>query len=91
MRIVKLNENNKIIYTRDSKNNKVLYGEIESNLGSIGQIMKEDGTFVDDPIDLQNKLIQEEIKELNNWLDLRRNIEHPEKETKQARLLDLIG
>lgn len=39
----------------------------------------------------QEQLNQEEIQELNNWLDLRRNIEHPEKATKQARLLELLG
>lgn len=34
---------------------------------------------------------EEEIAELNNWLDLRRNIEHPDKETKKTRLLELLG
>lgn len=39
----------------------------------------------------QEQLNQQEINELNNWLDLRRNIEHPEKAAKQARLLELLG
>lgn len=38
----------------------------------------------------QEQLNQQEIQELNTWLDLRRNIEHPDKETKQARLLELL-
>lgn len=39
----------------------------------------------------QEQLDEEEIQELNNWLDLRRNIEHPDKANKQARLLELLG
>ena len=39
----------------------------------------------------QAQLETEEIQELNNWLDLRRNIEHPDKASKQARLLELLG
>jgi len=39
----------------------------------------------------QEQLNQEEINELNEWLDLRRNIEHPDKASKQARLLELLG
>ena len=39
----------------------------------------------------QEQLNSEEIAELNNWLDLRRNIEHPDKASKQARLLELLG
>lgn len=36
-------------------------------------------------------VISNEIQELNQWLDLRRNIEHPDKAAKQARLLELLG
>ncbi len=39
----------------------------------------------------KEQLNQQEIQELNNWLDLRRNIDHPDKATKQARLLELLG
>ena len=39
----------------------------------------------------QAQLDAEEINELNNWLDLRRNIDHPDKSAKQARLLELLG
>lgn len=39
----------------------------------------------------QEELKNDEIAELNNWLDLRRNIDHPDKATKQARLLELLG
>jgi hypothetical protein len=39
----------------------------------------------------QEQLKQQEINDLNNWLDLRRNIDHPEKADKQAQLLKLLG
>lgn len=39
----------------------------------------------------EQQIVNEEIQELNAWLDLRRNIEHPDKASKQARLLELLG
>ena len=38
----------------------------------------------------QEQLNANEIQELNQWLDLRRNVETPEKAVKQARLLELL-
>lgn len=47
MRIIKLNEKNEVIYERFGK--EIKNGEIFSHEGSVGQIMLEDGTFIDPP------------------------------------------
>ncbi len=46
-------------------------------------------TGIERPLTQEQK-DQQEIQELNAWLDLRRNIEHPEKAEKQARLTELL-
>jgi hypothetical protein len=53
MRYIKLNENKKIYSIRYA--NEIVDSEIESELGELGQIMLEDGTFIDDPQDIINK------------------------------------
>lgn len=39
----------------------------------------------------QDLSFKREVNELNAWLDLYRNVDHPDKATKQARLLELLG
>ncbi len=90
MRYVKITDG-RVAYIRKGKT--IVDGEIQSEFGKPGQVYK-DGIF-SDYIPTQEELCatktQQEITELNTWLDLRRNIEHPDKATKQARLLELLG
>ncbi len=44
MKFIKLDENNKVIGTREGLS--IVEGEIQSNTGEVGQIMQPDGTFV---------------------------------------------
>lgn len=44
MRFIKLNEDNKVIAIRIA--NDIVEGEMESNLGEIGETMQSDGTFI---------------------------------------------
>lgn len=46
MRYITLNENKKVIAIRYGQS--IVNGEIESELGEIGQIVQADGTFIDD-------------------------------------------
>lgn len=62
-RFISLNDNNKIITTRCG--NKAVKGEISSELGEIGQIMQEDGTFINDPLDT----LKAELAEVNSQMD----------------------
>lgn len=39
----------------------------------------------------KEQMNKEEVQELNQWLDLRRNVNHPDKAAKQARLLEILG
>lgn len=45
MRFITLNKNNRIIGIRFGE--KIVEGEIQSDIGELGQIMKENGTFID--------------------------------------------
>jgi hypothetical protein len=47
MRYIILNEQNKVIAWRTGPS--IVEGEIESALGEVGQIMQQDGTFIDAP------------------------------------------
>jgi len=94
MRFIQTDKNNRVVRTGTDSLGRIPEGCIESNLGELGQIMNEDGTFSDyipTEQEQQEQLNQQEITELNNWLDLRRNIEHPDKAAKQARLLELLA
>lgn len=44
MRFITLDENNKVKLVREA--DQIVDGEIQSDIGEIGQIMKPDGTFV---------------------------------------------
>jgi hypothetical protein len=58
-------KNNKIIGIRYG--NEIINGEIESGIGELGQILLEDGTFIDDPqdiIDQQNAEKESKKREL---------------------------
>lgn len=44
MRFIRLNENNEVINVRIAK--EIVDGEIKSDTGELGQIMRSDGTFV---------------------------------------------
>lgn len=46
-RFIRLNETNKVESSRIGPS--IINGEIESDVGEIGQIMQGDGTFIDDP------------------------------------------
>lgn len=67
MRFIKLNEDKKIISIRHGK--LIVEGEIQSDVGELGQIMQEDGTFVDAPIEPiePQATIQEQILAENQY------------------------
>lgn len=44
MRLITLDDNNKVVSVRFG--NKIVGGEIHSEVGEVGQIMLEDGTFI---------------------------------------------
>jgi len=45
MRFIRLDENNKVVGIRIGK--KIVDGEIQSDIGELGQIMQPNGTFTD--------------------------------------------
>lgn len=49
MRFIRLDDENKVVSIRNGKS--IVAGEIQSDIGEIGQIMQEDGTFIDTPIE----------------------------------------
>ena len=49
MRFITLDENNIITSIRIGK--EIVEGEIQSDIGEIGQIMQPDGTFIDAPVE----------------------------------------
>lgn len=66
MRFITLDENGKIISTRKAKT--IVEGEIQSDIGELGQIMQPDGTFIDAPLDLQTLKLNKE-NEINQLAD----------------------
>lgn len=58
-RYITLNENNKVISIRYGS--EAVEGEIQSDVGEIGQIMQPDGTFIDDiepePVEESNPIL----------------------------------
>ena len=62
-RIIKLDTDKKIEYERICSNNKIMVdGEVFSETGIIGQIMLEDGTFIEDPQNVINEQIQQALR-----------------------------
>ena len=63
-RYITLDENNKVVSIRQGIS--IVDGEIQSNIGEIGQIMQEDGIFIDDPTPppTPQPTIEEQIAEL---------------------------
>lgn len=49
MRFIRLDKNNKVVSVRIG--NERLDGEIQSDIGKLGQFMQEDGTFIDAPVE----------------------------------------
>jgi hypothetical protein len=49
MRFIILDTKNKVIATREGR--ELIEGEIQSELGELGQIMQEDNSFIDAPIE----------------------------------------
>ncbi|MFZ5352733.1 MAG: hypothetical protein ACOZCL_08420 [Bacillota bacterium] len=76
MRIIKVNENNKIIEVKNVldayvSNPGLQYGEEISDIGEFGQLKQSDGTFIDDPqdeIDRQNALKEQRRRELIQFM-----------------------
>lgn len=70
MRIIKLNDNNVVVGLRDGT---LLYeNEIQSDTGVLGQIMQDDGTFIDpstEPIERQPTL-DDRLTSIENTLDI---------------------
>ena len=48
-RFIELDKDNKVISVRIGT--EIVLGEVESDIGDIGQIMQSDGTFIDAPIE----------------------------------------
>lgn len=68
-RYIKLDENNKITSIRIGKT--IVDGEIESNIGELGQIKQLDGSFIDDATQQETIItIEEKIDTLQNTVDL---------------------
>lgn len=61
MRYIRLNEENKIISIREGAS--IVEGEIQSNIGELGQIMQSDGTFTE-PIKAIEEVKNDKIFEL---------------------------
>lgn len=59
-RYIRLDEDNKIIAVRYGK--EIVEGEIQSDIGELGQIMQPDGTFIDadpePPIEEENPVLE---------------------------------
>jgi len=65
MRIIALNENNRIMEVKSVLVGYTLQnGEIESELGELGQIMQSDGSFVDDTTPIVPQPPQPTLQEL---------------------------
>ena len=66
MRFITLNEQNKVVGVRDGK--EIVEGEIESDIGQIGQIMQQDGTFISPEITTQ--IVESQLDRMENTLDV---------------------
>ena len=64
MRFIRLDENNKVMSIRHGKS--IIEGEIQSDVGEIGQIMQTDGSFVtpEPEIIIQPETLEQKIERL---------------------------
>lgn len=67
MRFITLNENNKIVAERHGPS--IVVGEIQSDIGELGQIMQPDGTFIDDVI-VPSEPQETQFDRIENTLDI---------------------
>lgn len=65
MRFIKL-DNNKVISIREGVS--IVEGEIQSDLGELGQIMQANGSFINDPTPIIPQPVQPTNKEINDNL-----------------------
>lgn len=66
MRFVKLDENNIVVGIRNGKD--LVDGEIQSDIGKLEQIMKEDGTFIDIDAPIEEVTPQPTLEDKVNYL-----------------------
>lgn len=66
MRFIILDDEKKVISIRYGKT--IVEGEIQSDIGDIGQIMQSDGTFIDDTTPIIAEPTQPTNKEINDNL-----------------------
>lgn len=71
MRIITLNENNKIVGVKKVGDNCILsFNDLISEVGEMGQIMQPDGTFIDAPTEPQPNTpsIEERVSAIEDTL-----------------------
>ena len=64
MRFITLDENNKLTAIREGQT--IIEGEIESEIGEIGQIQQADGSFIDDTTPIILPVIQPTNQEIKD-------------------------
>jgi hypothetical protein len=64
MRLIKLDENNKIVQINEGSGVKMIEGFLESDTGEFGQIMLHDGTFIDDVVGNAFALKQTQLEQI---------------------------
>jgi len=67
MRFIKINSNNKIVCVREGKS--IVEGEMQSEIGLIGQIYNSDGTFSNDENFKKETVKFKRINELRQLID----------------------
>lgn len=72
MRYIILSENKKVISIRHGES--MIDGEIQSELGEIGQIMQTDGSFIDDNTVIPQPYIPSNIKIAQMLSDLKADL-----------------
>lgn len=60
-RYIRLDENNKVISVRHGK--EMVDGEIQSNVGELGQIMQADGSFINSEPEPRKPVYQKPLSE----------------------------
>ena len=87
MRFITLKDN-KITAIRSGKT--IVDGEIQSNLGKIGQLLQKNGTFIDDINDIEKQTKSMRIAELKELISNKKLLDM-DCTTEQAELKELLG
>lgn len=66
MRYIKIDDNNKVYCIRFGEN--IIHGEIQSDLGELGQILQSDGSFIYDESEPEKPEKEQSIEEKINYV-----------------------